>query len=168
MKCLTCHSGGRGKSQPKAGGALRGDHGRPGQGSEEYLHCGCPLSTALLELWITKMAVQNDPNLPSRPLGSKALNGEGDLNLKKADFSMSPAVLMLVAASIHELCGLSPLGDPTGKKTLFADSETRLTATILDNISALRINSVPRAGRSLLSDAQTAIEKYATFMCCGL
>lgn len=118
-KCLTCHSGGRGKSAPKKGGSLRGD---PNQ-SNNFLDCGCPENAALLELWLAK-ATAGLSGVPERPpAGSKSTEGSADLKVTKADFAMNPVLLEIIAAAIELLTGLQV-------DDLFTRPQVRLENTV--------------------------------------
>ncbi|KIP06320.1 hypothetical protein PHLGIDRAFT_13933 [Phlebiopsis gigantea 11061_1 CR5-6] len=165
FKCLTCHAGGRGKLQPKAGSALRGQRGCvQDPNAEEYLHCGCPLSTALLELWITKNAALSPlANLPKHPLGPAAAGSGSDL--KKADFAMSTAVLKLFEAAVYEFTGSRPVtsGSDTDN-VLFTDQRTRFLITLQNCIEDLKASAESREGRKIFSEMEALAERWTNLV----
>jgi hypothetical protein len=92
------------------GSALRGFG--PG-----YLDCKCPIETALVELWISKISTQN-PDVPKR--GDESNNGK---EFAKADFAFNPVTLRIVASAIEEASGLTT-------QTMFAPKLQRLKTTV--------------------------------------
>lgn len=99
QKCLTCHNSGRGANRPK--------HAQPpkGQQGNDLLSCGCPVSTSLLELVMTKTVPTRHPEYPSRPkldasqVGYKA----ADYTYPHSTFAFNPITLGLVERFIFEL-----------------------------------------------------------------
>lgn len=69
-----------------------------------YLHCGCPLMTSALQLWLTKMSVQVDwfneewAEVDSHMTAIK--------DSAKKDYTFSPQTLLMVEAGISSLTGL--------------------------------------------------------------
>lgn len=101
-KCLTCAAGQRGKPLVYCDG---------------FLECGCPVETAVLELWMTKITGNFAEDVPQRTDPEK---GDG---VKGADFNFSVQNLHMIAGAIREVSGLTP-------STMFCNRQERINRTL--------------------------------------
>jgi hypothetical protein len=81
-----------------------------------YLDCKCPIETALLELWISKISA-NYPDMPNR-----TDSGAGK-KFKPGEFALNPVTLSIIGAAIHDASGLTT-------ETMFAPKVQRIKTTI--------------------------------------
>jgi hypothetical protein len=107
-KCLSCSAGGRGNSMSKKGKGMKGI------GLDYLSDCGCPVDTALIELFTVKSTAGMDG----------VAVPDSDNEVARRDFSFNPVNLTLVRAVIKKVSGHNT-------NTLFAPEYTRLTGTVI-------------------------------------
>jgi len=112
-KCLACHSGSRGATKPKKGEALKGS-------GPDYLGtCGCPVNTALIELFVVKATAGHGPPEPDAA------------HIKTSEFYFNPVNLTMVQSVIELLSGHN-------SDTLFAPEVDRIQNTVVWALKKLR------------------------------
>ncbi|KAF7970967.1 hypothetical protein HWV62_22499 [Athelia sp. TMB] len=95
QKCLTCHNSARGLNKPKQGQAwLQVDPSLP------RLGCGCHVSSALMELVMTKAVATKYTDFPVRPPPKAP---KASVTFPHSDFNFNPVTIAMVERFVYDL-----------------------------------------------------------------